>query len=309
MLKKTNYHHASDEILNRTDLEHFISIQNAGRNDSPEECAKKWDVRAESWKKERENNRKGDDRSENAVQYLLKREILTKDCDLADLGCGPGRFAAAFSPHVKTVTGFDISEKMIEHGIEHCRAKNLDNVFLFARDFHSMDITSEGYEKAFDLVFSSMSPAIHGMDSLQKAMRMSRKWCCNITHLWGRNLLRERIMREVFDMDVYNNWTGKQFYSLFNILFLLGYNPETSYSKRHKTYLISPDEEYIDYTMKRMMPPEMITPENTEKVRTWLIENSDENGLVREVQDATNGTILWDVNDISPRPDFRSFYI
>lgn len=77
--------------------------------------------------------------------------------DIVDIGCGPGRFAAAFAKRVHNVVGLDISEKMVEHGMEHIQNEGLTNAVLHTCDFQTMDIEKEGYKGAFDLVFSSMT--------------------------------------------------------------------------------------------------------------------------------------------------------
>lgn len=85
--------------------------------------------------------------------------------------------------------GLDISDKMVKHGMEHIQNEGLNNAILYTCNFQTLDIDKSGYTHAFDLVFSSMTPAIHNMDGLIKSMEMSRAWCCNITHLDRRNSL------------------------------------------------------------------------------------------------------------------------
>ena len=40
---------------------------------------------------------KGDERVISAINYLDSKGLLEKNYDVADIGCGPGRFAAAFA--------------------------------------------------------------------------------------------------------------------------------------------------------------------------------------------------------------------
>ena len=287
------------------DLEYFISLQEEKALESGEFSAQKWDRRAESWNKERANKRKGDGRVVSAVAYLEQRGLLRPSFDVADIGCGPGRFAAAFAKRVRRVVGLDLSEKMVEHGREHIRREGLDNAALQVCDFRTLDLEKEGYQGAFDLVFSSMTPAIQGMDGLRKVMAMSRGWCCHITQLGGRNQLRERLMREVFGRkgSVWENRRG--FYTLFNILLLLGYEPETSYDHLHRETLLEPDEEYVESTLEHMLPAEEQTRENAGKIQRWLQGQRDRDGLVQEITDTSYGRILWDVRVREEWPDGR----
>lgn len=151
---------------------------------------------------------------------------------IADIGCGPGRFAVAFARRVHWVTGFDLSPRMIHYGMEHARREGVENVTLRACDFQTLDVRQEGLESAFDLVFSSLTPAIHGRAGLEKVMAMSRAYCCNITHIAHENSLRRQIREQLFGRPATSHWGWRWFYSLFNVLLLLGYLPEASYDHR-----------------------------------------------------------------------------
>ena len=285
---------------NGEDLAYFISLQEAGAADS-QYSAQKWDRRAEAWNKERANKRKGDGRVVSAVSYLEQRGLLQPSFEVADIGCGPGRFAAAFAKRVRRVVGLDLSEKMVEHGREHIRREGLANAELWVCDFQTLDIEKAGYKAAFDLVFSSMTPAVQGMNGLLKSMEMSRGWCCHITQLGGCNQLRERMMREVFGRSESFHGFGRRFYALFNILFLLGYEPETSYDHLHRETLLEPDEEYVESSLEHLLPPEEQTRENAKKIERWLQAQCNADGLVREISDASYGRVLWDVRKRSAR--------
>lgn len=306
MMEQINAFPALSPLSNQEDLAYFISLQESRPTDAPDHSAKMWDRRAEQWQKERINKRKGDARVVSALTYLEQRGLLQENYDIVDIGCGPGRFAAEFAKRVHSVVGLDISQKMVEHGMEHIRSEGLQNAVLRTCDFQSLDIEKEGYKGAFDLVFSSMTPAIHGMNGLMKSMEMSRAWCCHITQVSGRNHLKEQLMREVFGKNTASQWTGRWFYSLFNVLFLMGYDPETSYETRHQEVWTEPDEEYVVFLLTHMLPEEALTRENVARVSDWLSARRNEEGLIQEVSDTTYGRILWGVRRKTERPDYRS---
>ncbi|MBE6008227.1 MAG: methyltransferase domain-containing protein [Lachnospiraceae bacterium] len=292
-------------LANAQDLAYFFSLQDTPHTDNPSRTAKKWDQRAELWKKKHKSTPKNDDRVISAITYLENKGLLQENFEIVDIGCGPGRFAAAFAKRVHRVVGLDISEKMVAHGMEYISDEGIKNAILRTCDFQSMDLEKEGYKGAFDLVFSSMTPAIHGIDGLTKSIQMSRGWCCNITHLGGYNLLREQIMQEVFGRKASPQWTGRWFYSLFNVLFLMGYYPETSYENRLQETLIAPDEEYVDFLMEQMLPTEEHSEANAKKIMEWLNAHVNEDGLIKEVTESSYGRILWDVRNKTERPDYR----
>ena len=158
-------------------LDYFISLQESQSADMNEQSVEMWNRRAEFWENARKKNQKGNERVVSAINYLEQKGLLDKNYDVADIGCGPGRFVAAFARHVHKVVGLDISDKMISHGMEHIQKEGLSNACLYVCDFQKLDIEKAGYKHAFDLVFSSMTPALHGMNGLMKSIEMSRAWC------------------------------------------------------------------------------------------------------------------------------------
>ena len=60
---------------NEKALSYFISLQESRPADSRDFSPQKWDQRAEFWKKERVNRRKGDERVVSAVSYLEERGL------------------------------------------------------------------------------------------------------------------------------------------------------------------------------------------------------------------------------------------
>ena len=64
----------------------------------------------------------------------------------------------------------------------------------------------------------------------------------------------EQIMNEVFpEKAMRHDNSGRWFYAAFNMLFLMGYKPETSYEPRHSEKQIVPDEEYLDFLMEKKL--------------------------------------------------------
>ena len=292
---------------NAKDLAYFISLQEYRPPESPEHSAAKWDRRAEAWEKEDSHCKqtKSDERIQETVAYLKGRKLLRRYQKVADIGCGPGRFAVEFGKSSRYVEGFDISPRMIHYGQERAKQAEMDHVAFRVCDFQTLDIEKEGLVGKFDLVFSSLTPAIHGMDGLKKSMAMSRAWCCHVTHISSENKLEQQIMREVFHRDRPTVWSGGWFYSLFNVLFLMGYDPETSYYNRHQERRIVPDEHYVDLFLEHMLPAAEQTPENKALVWAWIREHTDADGMLTEISDTSYGRLLWDVRRVTKRSDYR----
>ena len=280
-----------------TDLAYFAAMQESQPKDRPDHSAKKWDQRAEAWEKERREKQKGDARVRSAVAYLEKQGLLQPDFHVADVGCGPGRFAVAFARRVRWVTGFDLSPRMIHYGLEYARREGVANLTLQALDFQTLEVEAAGLRRAFDLVFSSLTPAVHGQAGLEKMMDMSRAYCCNITHLYHCNSICRQLQEEVFGIPPVSPWGGRWFYSLFNLLLLRGYLPQTSYDRQLEARRFVPSQDYAAMLLERVLPPAERTEKNQARIFAWLQAHADGEGMLTETSEACYGRILWDVRD------------
>ncbi len=286
------------------DLEYFVAMQESQPEHRPDHSPQKWDRRADAWEQERILHHKGDERVRSTVAYLENRGLLCPEYQVADIGCGPGRFAVAFASRVQWVTGFDLSPKMVEYGMAHARQEGVANVTLRTCDFQALDVRQEGLTGAFDLVFSSLTPAIHGQAGLQKVMDMSRAYCCNITHIYHHNSLRQQLQSQLFGLAPASPWGGRWFYSLFNVLLLLGYLPETSYDHQLQHRRFPPSADYASIMMEQILPPEQRTGENQARILEWMRAHTDGEGMVTETSRACYGRILWDVRVRSDQGEF-----
>lgn len=283
-----------------TDLAYFAAMQESQPKDRPDHSAKKWDQRAEAWEKERREKQKGEARVRSAVAYLEEQGLLRPDFHVADVGCGPGRFAVAFARRVRWVTGFDLSPRMIHYGLEYARREGVANLTLQALDFQTLEVEAAGLRRAFDLVFSSLTPAVHGQAGLEKMMDMSRAYCCNITHLYHRNSICRQLQEEVFGIPPVSPWGGRWFYSLFNLLLLRGYLPQTSYDRQLEARRFVPSQDYAAMLLERVLPPAERTEKNQARILAWLQAHTDGEGMLTETSEACYGRILWDVRDRIP---------
>lgn len=81
---------------------------------------------------------------------LLKKFIPENAATAADLGCGTGNDSISLALNGLTVTGFDISEKMIEKAKINAANSGADSNFFN----YSIDIIPRKFDSSFDLVVS-----------------------------------------------------------------------------------------------------------------------------------------------------------
>jgi len=265
-----------------------------------------WDRRAGEWD---EKYRKESEKEVHAVRvrdtaaWLRQRGLLTEDQDVADVGCGPGRFAAEFARTARSVMGTDISPRMTEYGDAYCREQGLRNVSFCPVNFREADIAALGWEKKFDLAFSSITPAVSGLRGLDNLIRMSRAWCFNASFVYSVNDLHSQIMQELFDRQPRRNKTSHShwFYELFSLLWFRGYYPECSYYKQYRSIRLPADEATARRLTEFLLEEGEATADNVGRVLRFLETHADSEGMLTETSDCWYGWLLWDVRDCHPR--------
>ena len=60
--------------------------------------------------------------TQEVVAYMRGSNLLDADSAVFEIGCGAGRFLAALAPHVRAVTGIDISGAMLDAAARRCAA-------------------------------------------------------------------------------------------------------------------------------------------------------------------------------------------
>ena len=136
-----------------------------------------WNRRAVSWEQGLRENETRRERSEKRVKatvdYLVSVGALDSGTDVIDIGCGPGRFVAEFAKIARHATGYDLSDSMVAYGREFCRERGISNATFRAGDFKELDVEAEGLAGKYDLVFSSITPAMGYRDGYKKGMLMT----------------------------------------------------------------------------------------------------------------------------------------
>ena len=281
-------------------LRRFEALYEASANGSMASRQDAWDRRAGDWDKKyrRESEKELHQvRIRDVAAHLRQRGLLGPEQDVADVGCGPGRFVAEFAKTAHSVLGTDISPKMAEFGAEYCREQGLTNVRFQAVDFPRADIRSLGWEGKFDLVFSSITPAVSGLQGLNNLIAMSRAYCFNASFVYNVNELHREIMRELFDREPrrYQTSHSHWFYELFSLLWFRGYYPECSYYKQYRELRVPANEDTARRYASFLLEEEEATEENARRIRRFLEQHAEPDGAITERSDCWYGWLLWDV--------------
>lgn len=280
------------------DIAHFKEIWEYRRPGHEKQHTKeRWDERAREWA-----GRMGKDEHQGRVkataEYFRAHGLLSGGDDVIDVGCGPGRFVVEFAKTARHVVGTDLSARMLAYGAQHAEEMGAENTSYVEADFQKADLDKLGWRKRFDLVFSSITPAIGG-PGLQKLMDMSRGWCFNSCVVRSAGGLEDELAQNVLGggLRAGRNGHWQWFYALFNLLLLEGYFPETTYYKETKRTVVQADTATARVYAERLAraygleEDELFRP-----VARYLERQADGNGLLSRCGDSWYGWILWNVN-------------
>jgi len=274
----------------RAELQHFQKLWNVRGTPGKRRTAAAWDERAEEWidaLNKDGGNKSMKERVAATADYLRTRGLLREGDKVVDVGCGPGLFVMEFAKTVKAAVGMDFSKRFVEYGNSLAASTGVENASFKQHDMVTLDVDAEKLSGAFDLVFTSITPAMTGAGVLDKLMKMSSAMCCNISFVHVGDNLLDRVCHDVFGGEASPRHDGVGFYTLLNLLLLSGYYPETHY--------------YTIETSKHVSPSLMLaediaielgidSAEDIEKILSYL----EKTGETEWRSISRYGAILWD---------------
>ncbi len=285
------------------ELAHYTAFWGRRHSSGMRHTPDLWNGRADEWDKDLRKNEARQARSHRrvaeTVAYLQSRNLLRQEQEIIDIGCGLGRFVAAFARTAGHVTGVDLSDHMAEYGRAYAKAQGVDNVSFQTCDFKTADIDALGWRGRFDLVFASITPAISGIAELKKMMQMSRAYCFHSNFVFAREPVEQGVLENVLHVAPARHWDGRRFYAMFNLLWLWGYYPEVTYFKETGQDRIPADLSLAARITERYCPD--ATKEQLEQVRRYLLTLADSDGNLVYPVERWYGWMLWDVRDRTER--------
>lgn len=123
-------------------------------------------------------------RSKRVMDMLAARGVETVGARILDIGCGTGAFSLPLARIAKEVVGLDISAVMLEKLMAEAARFRIRNVRVERMAWAEADPAALDFANAFDVVWTSMSPAVRGSDDLARMEQCSRRWC--VYTGWGR---------------------------------------------------------------------------------------------------------------------------
>ena len=279
------------------DLDYYYRLWEYHSPESPQKGREEWDIRAGKWASAQKIDHRQHNSTSRAAEtgkYLRSLGLLSSSDDVIDIGCGTGFFAAEFAKSAHSVTCADISPVMLDRVAERARENGSENIHCAVCDFTTADVSKLGWENRFDLVFTSITPAVRGIDGLEKMQIISRAYCFNSCFISRSDALLESIRREVYGEKAGPQWDGRWFYSLFNLLYLRGYFPIVRYYWEHRDVPMQAGHELAEDLCRMLWHEEEKAEAEHEAVYAYLMKHTDSEGVVIQSSDRGYAWTLWD---------------
>lgn len=272
------------------DISYFTHLWNEGKPANPSGSSF-WNNRASEFNKVVCPGTP-DERIRKIVEFLSSNHLLTPDSRVLDIGCGPGRFAAEFAKRSAGVIGIDISDKMLDYAVTNAAAENLTNVQFKNLNWDEVDLEESDWEKTFDLVTAINSPGIHDQITLEKMITASRGYCFLSNFADRSDSVQDIIRTDILKLKgakFYDNAV----YSIFNILWLMGYYPNITYADTDREHVRTYPEACVYYSS--LFEAENCSEEEKCSLIRSYLEEIASNGVVTEHVRTKTAWIYWKV--------------
>lgn len=269
----------------------------------------RWDRMAEDWRASLAAPTlfRGDmeERVRDTVAFLEAEGALPPEGRVLDIGCGPGLFTAAFAKRTRGAVGIDLSGQMIDQAEKN--TAGVDNASFLVGDFHRMSPWEAG--GPYDLVFASITPGASDPESLRKMTSLSRAHCFFSCFVRWYDDLEKRISEELLGRPYAPTHGGhhRNFYSLWNLLWLDGYYPQSGYYRQDHRERLTPDLDLAlgyAHSFSRYGGDE---GGEAERILAFLRAQASADGTVERNTSHWYGRLLWDVRVRTPGPERGPF--
>ena len=223
------------------------------------------------------------------VISLVKNQGLSfSKAHILDIGCGTGIYTLPLAAQAAQVTGMDDSDAMIGRMKGVISARGIENVQAVKASWQDMDIQESGFEKAFDIVWASMTPALRTVQDFCRMEQCAKTWCVFIG--WGQKR-KDALMQEVFDLHGLEFGPPPGAEAARKILESLGRTPSIDYFETSWTWSGSLADALENMACFIEMQGKTADDDQIRKV----VNRHQQNGEVQHVTEVEEGIMVWQV--------------
>ena len=128
-------------------------------------------------------------------------DVPDEDCEVLEIGAGPGTLTIPLSCKVKKILAIESSEMAVEYLAKNIKERAIENVEILEKDW--LEVDTQAIESQFDLVVCShFLWQVKDLEGHLKRMELASKRYCAVIQPAGR----ERIVK-----DIWSKVTGKEY--------------------------------------------------------------------------------------------------
>ena len=135
-----------------------------------------WSTRSQDYSESRRTNNY--EYGNNVLKVLRKRELISPESQVIEVGSGPGTFVIPFAPHVGHYTAVEPAEGMIERIHENATESGITNYSIVPKIWQEVDVSA--IREKYDLLLSSTVIWMFRdiMEQVRRMEEVCRGTCC-----------------------------------------------------------------------------------------------------------------------------------
>lgn len=230
---------------------------------------------------------------EDITLAFIEQKMSLIGKKVIDVGFGAGRFLLPLAQKGMEIHGVELAENMIRFANQKLEDARVDyrKENLLNSSWEDIDLKKLGWERAFDLVFLSMSPAISSYAQLEKVMRASKEGVFMSAHIYRKDSLLEELKMSL-GMESEERHIGK-LVPIFNILFEQGYFPDLQFVSSVSERMVDKEDVLLRYTHW------LFGMEHTQQQKETVsaeLSKREVDGKLKLKTDAVDGYLFVNVN-------------
>ncbi len=253
----------------------------------------RWDSMAKDFA-QRTSGEKAAAGRDATLKQLVDKGIVTPKTRVLDIGAGPGSWALPLSGICAHVTALEPSGGMIDIMSERIEKEKVNNISIVQQTWQETNLAEQGWEKAFNLVFASMTPGIDGPDAVMKLMAASGHYCYMSAFSGpGMNQQFAPLWETFFDRPMPQRHMDIIY--PFNLVYAMGFRPDITFSWWNKE--INWDRDHTIRHIIRFFQPHMEITQEAEQIIADYVDTRCVNGEYVPAAPVCRGVMTWSVHE------------
>lgn len=228
------------------------------------------------------------DYNASLLRFWREEGMIWPGCRVLDIGCGVGKYGTYLAELGCDVTLTDLSGEMLRRAAENM-AQCLTPWAVYEADFNAVTGSESIFAGGFDLVISTMSPAVHDVDTVRKMSALSRGRCFLARFQSWEQPTRDDLMRRMgVEPRRMTENLSDDVDSMLRAVSEAGYESLVKYVPYNWSDDRSP-EQMADYLSRRYFEG----PNRENIYSRALAAVKDLSGSDSRIHDAVNTTVAW----------------